>query len=376
MVDLQAQYQRLKLELDEAIQRVVSSGQYIQGPEVASFVASLSAYQNGAHVIPCANGTDALQLAFMALDLKPGDEVITPVFTYAATAEVLALLGLVPVWVDVSPDTFTIDVQQIASAISSKTKAILPVHLYGQCADMEVILDIAHRYQLYVIEDAAQSLGALYRFANGREMKAGTMGIIGTTSFFPSKNLGCFGDGGAIFTSDAQLAERLRMLANHGQSRQYYHDAIGINSRLDPLQAAVLSVKLPYLDAFNQAREQVASAYDTAFAKHPHITIPYRSAQSSHIFHQYTLTVDGMSRNDLRLFLQEKGIPTMVYYPMPLNRQKAYAHFASSNNTFPIAESLAAKVISLPIHPEMSTSDIARVTETLLEYSHTITANL
>ncbi|GCC52457.1 DegT/DnrJ/EryC1/StrS family aminotransferase [Chryseotalea sanaruensis] len=353
MVDLQKQYQKIKVEVDAAMQEVLNTTAFIQGPQVQQFADALGKYNDVEFVIPCANGTDALQIAMMALDCKPGDEIILPVHTYVATAEVIALLGLIPVFTEVNADTFNIDVKQIESKITSKTKAIVPVHLYGQCADMEPLLAIADKHNLYVIEDTAQALGAVYTFNNGKKMRAGTMGTIGTTSFFPSKNLGCYGDGGALFTRDKDLAEKIKMMANHGQRIKYHHDVIGVNSRLDTLQAAILNVKLKYLDQYEAARNKVAAYYDNALASINGIITPVRSNNSSHVFHQYTLKVRGNKRDALKRYLEDKGIPTMIYYPVPLHLQKAYVREGFGEGSFPLTESLSREVISLPIHTEM-----------------------
>lgn len=358
MVDLQAQHDRLQPELNNAIADVIRTAKYINGPQVAEFAANLSAYLNTPYVIPCANGTDALQIAMMALNLQPGDEVIVPAFTYVATAEVIALLKLKPVLVDVNEDDFLINPSLIEAAITAKTKAIVPVHLFGQCADMETIMGIAHKHQLAVIEDTAQAIGAIYTFADGSRKRAGTIGHIGCTSFFPSKNLGCAGDGGAMFTSDEALAKRLKMIANHGQNIQYHHDDIGVNSRLDTIQAAILNIKLKHLDAYEKARNLVADAYDKAFAQHPNYVIPARVKQSSHVFHQYTLKCKGINRDNLRAFLQQHQIPSMVYYPIPLHHQKAYANDVVISGSLSITEKLCSEVISLPMSPEVTTEQI------------------
>lgn len=358
MVDLQQQHQKIQQQLDEAIARVIQSAKYINGPEVAEFSHNLSQYLNVPHVIPCANGTDALQIAMMALNLKPGDEVILPAFTYVATAEVIKLLGLTPILVDVNEDDFLIDVTQIESAITQNTRAIVPVHLFGQSANMDAIMQIAKKHNLFVIEDTAQAIGAKYTFDNGTVLCAGTIGDVGCTSFFPSKNLGCLGDGGALFTRNEQLAKRLKMIANHGQSIQYQHDDIGVNSRLDTIQAAILNVKLQSLTDCEIARNQVAQKYDEAFANHPNFEIPARVSNSTHVFHQYTLKCKGINRNDLRKFLAEKKIPTMVYYPIPLHAQKAYQSDKYPLGTLPVTESLCSKVISLPMSPEVTTDQI------------------
>lgn len=358
MVDLQQQHQKIQQQLDEAIARVIQSARYINGPEVAEFSQNLSQYLNVPHAIPCANGTDALQIAMMALNLKQGDEIILPSFTYVATAEVIKLLGLTPVLVDVNETDFLIDVSKIESAITPNTKAIVPVHLFGQCANMDAIMQIAKKYNLFVIEDTAQAIGATYTFADGRILRAGTIGDVGCTSFFPSKNLGCLGDGGAMFTRNEQLAKRLKMIANHGQSIQYHHDDIGVNSRLDTIQAAILNIKLQTLTACENARNQVAQQYDEAFVNHPNFEIPARVSNSTHVFHQYTLKCKGINRDDLRKFLAEKQIPTMVYYPIPLHAQKAYQSDKYPLGTLPVTESLCSKVISLPMSPEVTVDQI------------------
>ncbi len=368
MVDLLSQYHKIKEDIDQAILNVVTSSAYINGPEVKTFATELEDYLGVKHVIPCANGTDALQIAMMALNLKPGDEVITASFTYVATAEVIALLQLKPVLVDVYSDDFTIDCAAIEEAITPKTKAIVPVHLFGQCADMQKVMEIAKKHNLYIIEDTAQAIGADYTMADGSVHKAGTIGTIGTTSFFPSKNLGCMGDGGAIFTNDDQLATRLRMIANHGQSVQYVHDDIGVNSRLDSMQAAILRVKLPHLNEYCAAREKAAAFYDNAFANHPNVKTPARQKNSTHVFHQYTLVLNGVDRVELRNFLESKGVPSMIYYPIPLHMQKAYTDTRYKEGDFPITEHLCANVISLPMHTEMSTDDLQYITESVLEF--------
>lgn len=354
MVDLAGQYQKIKPEVDKALLDVVQSTAFIGGPVVKSFQENLEKYTGIKHVIPCANGTDALQIAMMALDLQPGDEVITASFTYVATAEVIALLKLKPVLVDVDPDTFNIDFKAIERAISPRTKAIVPVHLFGQCADMEPILELARKHKLYVIEDVAQAIGAKYTFGDGRKVSAGGMGIIGATSFFPSKNLGCYGDGGALFTNDDDMAAKMRMIANHGQVVRYYHDSIGVNSRLDAMQAAVLDIKLKHLDAYNDARRAAADYYDQAFADVKQLTTPKRASNSTHVFHQYTLKTEGFDRFKLQEFLSAKKIPAMVYYPVPLHMQKAYTDPRYKEGDFPVTEDLCKRVISLPMHTELS----------------------
>jgi UDP-2-acetamido-2-deoxy-ribo-hexuluronate aminotransferase len=358
MVDLLGQYMQIKSEIDDAIEKVLTATTFIQGPEVNQFASSLCKYLNAGHVIPCANGTDALQIAMMALGLKEGDEVILPVHTYVATAEVIALLGLTPVFVDVDENTFNIDTHQLEKKISEKTRAIVPVHLYGQCADMEPILSVARKNDLYVIEDTAQALGAEYIFSDGKRKKAGTMGTIGTTSFFPSKNLGCFGDGGAIFTNDSDLAEKIKMIANHGQKMKYHHDVIGVNSRLDTLQAAILNVKLKYLDAYTKSRQQVASLYNKSLTKIDYLQTPKKVDYSTHVYHQYTIKVKTRNRDDLKKFLESNGVPTMVYYPVPLHLQKAYKRKGFETGSFPVTEELSKTVISLPMHTEMSEEEL------------------
>ncbi|MBS1684296.1 MAG: DegT/DnrJ/EryC1/StrS family aminotransferase [Bacteroidetes bacterium] len=355
MVDLIGQYEQIKSEIDSAIHTVIDTGRFIGGPALDSFTKNLAAYLDVNHVVPCANGTDALQIAMMALNLQPGDEVITADFTYAATAEVIALLKLTPVLVEVDPLTFNISPEAIERAITPATKAIVPVHLFGQCADMAPIMEIARKHNLYVIEDTAQAIGAYYTFPDGKKLRAGTIGTIGTTSFFPSKNLGCYGDGGAIFTNDEALARHLKMIANHGQSSQYVFDEIGCNSRLDNLQAAILDVKLKYLDKYCEARQQAAAYYDTQLAGLKNATVPVRAVNSTHVFHQYTLTLKaGTDRAAVRKAFEERGIPTMVYYPSPMHRQNAYKSPRYSDTDFPISIRLSECVLSLPIHTEMT----------------------
>lgn len=368
MVDLHKQYLQIKDEIDQAIQDVLTSTAFIQGPQVKEFAGALAKYTGARYVIPCANGTDALQIAMMAVDLKPGDEVIVPVHTYVATAEVIALLGITPVFVDVFEDSFNIDITRIEKVITKKTKAIVPVHLYGQCVDMEPLLAIAARHNLHVIEDAAQALGAEYKFSDGSKKKAGTMGIIGTTSFFPSKNLGCYGDGGAIFTNDETLAEKIRMIANHGQRIKYHHDIIGVNSRLDTLQAAILNVKLKYLDGYAAARNEVAKHYDRNLR--PEICqTPMRVKNSTHVFHQYTVKVKKGSRDDFQKYLSGKGIPSMIYYPVPLHLQKAYRRTGFGEGSFPVTENLSKIVISLPIHTEMEKAELDYICGVINEFN-------
>ena len=367
MVDLVGQYSKIQAEIDKAVLDVIRSSAYINGPEVKSFQAELESYLGVKHVIPCANGTDALQIAMMALGLKPGDEVITASFTYVATAEVIALLQLKPVLVDVLPDTFLIDPKAVERAITPKTKAIVPVHLFGQCADMEALMDIAKRHNLFVIEDTAQAIGSNYNFKNGTTQKAGTIGTIGCTSFFPSKNLGCYGDGGAIFTNDDELANKMRMIANHGQRTLYYHDEIGVNSRLDSIQAAILRIKLRHLDEYAAARRAAADYYDNAFAGNSHVITPARTKNSDHVFHQYTVVLKNADRNKLREQLAAKEIPSMIYYPVPLHMQKAYRDERYQPGDFPVTEKLCANVLSLPIHTEMKEETLKFITGAVLE---------
>lgn len=368
MVDLKGQYQKIKSEVDAGIQEVIDSTAFINGPAVKAFQFDLEQYLQVKHVIPCANGTDALQIAMMALGLKRGDEIITASFTYVATAEVIALLGLTPVLVDVNPDTFDIDVKAIEKAITPLTKAIVPVHLFGQCANMEAIMALAAKHQLHVIEDVAQAIGADYTFSDGRKVKAGTIGTIGCTSFFPSKNLGCYGDGGAMFTNDDVLAQKLKMIAHHGQSIQYHHDVVGVNSRLDTIQAAILKVKLKHLDEYAAARNHVANFYDKAFKGQTRIFIPARNPQSTHVFHQYTLILKNTDRTKLREYLAEKGIPSMIYYPIPLHQQKAFENPRYKLGHFPVTESLCASVISLPMHTELDEETLQYITSSVLEF--------
>ncbi len=366
MVDLQNQYLRIKPEIDAAIQRVLMSTAFIQGPEVTDFAENLRKYTGAEAVVPCANGTDALQIAMMALDLKPGDEVILPVHTYVATAEVIALLGLKAIFIDVKEDTFTIDVSTLEDKITSKTVAIVPVHLYGQCAEMETILTIAEKHQLHVIEDAAQALGAEYTFTNGVKKQAGTMGTIGTTSFFPSKNLGCYGDGGAIFTNNKTLGDKIKMISNHGQKVKYYHEIIGVNSRLDTIQAAILNVKLKHLNEYTRNRNRVAQHYDLALGSIKQIKTPHRSQRSTHVFHQYTIQTE--ERDALKDHLENNGIPTMIYYPVPLHLQKAYYQPEYSTGSFPVTEHLSKTVLSLPIHTEMTTEEIEFICDAIKKF--------
>ncbi len=376
MVDTKTQYEKIKTQVDEAVLNVMDSTAFINGKAVHDFAAGLSAYLDVKHTIPCANGTDALQIAMMALDLQPGDEVITPSFTYIATTEVIALLRLTPVFAEVDPKTFCIDPAQLEKLITPKTKAIVPVHLYGQAAPMEDIMSIAKKHGLYVIEDNAQAIGCDYIFSDSTIKKTGTIGHINATSFYPSKNLGAFGDGGAIFTSDDSLAEKLRMIANHGQSRRYYHDMVGCNSRLDTIQAAVLNIKLQRLDEYNSARRQAADYYDKAFSGHPKILTPYRAPYSKHVFHQYTVLIeDGNNsanlRNQLNESLAGKKIPSMIYYPVPGHRQKMFAKFNVAAQQLTVTDWLTERVISLPVHTELDGEQLEYITKNVLEFLDT-----
>jgi UDP-2-acetamido-2-deoxy-ribo-hexuluronate aminotransferase len=357
MVDLKGQYEKIKDKIDSAILDTIRSTQFINGPQVKIFVENLAEYAGVKHVIPCANGTDALQIALMALDLKPGDEIICPSFTYVATAEVIALLGLTPVMADVDPKTFNITANLIKPLITSKTKVIVPVHLYGQSCEMEGILKLAQEHNLYVVEDNAQAIGARYTFSDGSVQNTGAMGDIGTTSFFPSKNLGCYGDGGAIFTNSDELAIKLQMIANHGQEVKYYHKVIGCNSRLDSIQASILDVKLKYLDAYSAARNEMASKYDESFSTIEDLEIPKRQGNSTHVFHQYTLKTKPELRDKIISYLKEKGIPAMIYYPVPLYKQEAFSHNVEAGFEIPNVESLCKSVFSLPIHTEIESSN-------------------
>ncbi len=368
MVDLKQQYLHIKEEVDRAIHEVIDAAAFINGKAVQDFSASLAAYLGAKYVIPCANGTDALQIAMMALDLQPGDEVITPSFTYIATTEVVALLKLKPVFVDVDPQTFCMDPAALEKAITPRTKAIVPVHLYGQSCDMEAIMEIANRHGIPVVEDNAQAIGSDFYFSDGRRQKTGTIGTIGCTSFFPSKNLGCYGDGGAICTNDETLANRMRMIANHGQSVRYYHDMVGCNSRLDSIQAAVLNVKLPRLDAYIDARRAAADFYDNAFKDHPKIKVPFRDKNNKHVFHQYTLQLEGVDRDGLNQFLAGEGIPSMIYYPVPAHRQKMFAAFGTENTRLPVTDWLTSRVISLPMHTELDQEQLTHITEAVLKF--------
>jgi UDP-2-acetamido-2-deoxy-ribo-hexuluronate aminotransferase len=362
MVDLRSQYKTLKADIDNAISGVIDSTSFIKGPDVRLFEEELQRYLGIRNVIACANGTDALQIAMMALGLKPGDEVITTNFTFIATVEVVELLGLNLVLVEPQPDTFNINPEAVRKAITPRTKAIVPVHLFGQCADMEPILEMSRQHGIHIIEDVAQATGAEYRFSDGTTKKAGTMGIIGCTSFFPSKNLGCYGDGGALFTDNDDLAAQIRSITNHGMKVRYYHDTIGVNSRLDTIQAAVLRVKLRHLDNFNEARRKAADYYDRELSGLNGITIPFRAGNTTHIFHQYTLRVADGKRNTLRECLENEGIPSMIYYPVPLHMQRAYAHLGYGPDDFPVARELTGQVLSLPMHTELDDEQLAYIT--------------
>jgi dTDP-4-amino-4,6-dideoxygalactose transaminase len=369
MVDLKTQYQKLKPEIDKAVIDVLESSAFINGKPVQQFAEAFSKYLGVKHVIPCANGTDALQIAMMALGLQPGDEVITPSFTYIATTEVVALLRLTPVFVEVDAKTFCMDPESLRKAITPKTKAIVPVHLYGQAANMEAIMQIAKEHNLYVIEDNAQAAGCDYVFGDGTVKKTGGIGTVGATSFFPSKNLGAYGDGGAVFTNDDDLAVKMRLIANHGQSKRYYHDVVGCNSRLDTVQAAVLNIKLRELDNYIAARRKVADYYDAAFANHPNITTPYRAADNNHVFHQYTLLLEGVDRNGLNEHLAAKQIPSMIYYPVPGHKQKMFSAFNLGEVYLPVTDWLTERVISLPMHTELDEEQLSYITESVLEFA-------
>ena len=376
MVDLKGQYASIKEVVNSSIQEVIDNASFINGPKVKEFQANLEAYLGVKHVIPCANGTDALQIAMMGLGLKPGDEVITADFTFAATVEVIALLGLTPVLVDVDPDKFNIDIEAIKKAITPKTKAIVPVHLFGQCANMDAIMELAAAHELFVIEDNAQAIGANYSFNDGSKSKAGTIGHVASTSFFPSKNLGCYGDGGAIFTNDDDLAHTIRGIVNHGMYKRYHHDVVGVNSRLDSIQAAVLDAKLPKLDGYNKARQSAARKYNTAFKNHANIVTPKAGNGCEtlcdncdcHVFHQYTLKIQGADRDALVAHLQEKDIPCGVYYPIPLHKQKAYVDDRYNDADFKVTNTLINEVISLPMHTELDDDQIDLIASTVIDF--------
>jgi len=367
MVDLKSQYLKIKDQIDRGITEVIDSTRFIKGPVVQKFEESMAAYLSVKHVIACANGTDALQIALMALELKPGDEVIVPSFTYVATAEVIALLRLKPVMIDVDPKTFNVTTEIIEKSITPNTKAIVPVHLFGQNADMEGIMKLAKAHNIHVIEDNAQSIGSEYTYSDGSKKKSGGIADIGTTSFFPSKNLGCYGDGGAIFTNSDDLAEKIRIISNHGQSKQYYHTVIGVNSRLDAIQAAVLNVKLEKLDSYCEARQNLAAAYDSAFAEIEDIVTPFRQHNSTHVFHQYTMMIKNGKRDELRQYLKDRDIPSMIYYPVPLYEQEAFAEFYNGTK-LEVTESLCKEVLSLPMHTEMDVETKDYIIENVLQF--------
>jgi len=368
MVDLPGQYKHIKETVDASIFEVLNSAAYINGPYVKEFQADLEKYLHVKHVIPCANGTDALQIAMMGLGLEQGDEVITADFTFAATVEVIGLLKLTPVLVDVEADTFNMNIEALKKAITPKTKAIVPVHLFGQCANMEAVMEVANAHNLYVIEDNAQAIGADYKFADGTTKKSGTIGNVGTTSFFPSKNLGCYGDGGAIFTNDDDLAHIIRGMVNHGMYKRYYHDVVGVNSRLDSIQAAVLKTKLPLLDSYCDARRSAANYYSTAFASNPNIITPVTSEFSTHVFHQYTLQITNGKRNELHQHLLDNNIPNAIYYPVPLHAQKAYKDERYNEDDFTVTNQLIDTVISLPMHTELEEEQLEFITKTVLDF--------
>lgn len=368
MVDTQAQYQKIKPAIDQAIQEVLDSSAFINGKIVQEFAGNLANYLGTKHVIPCGNGTDALQIAMMALGLEPGDEVITPSFTYIATTEVIALLKLTPVFVEVDPQTFCIDPVAVRKAITSKTKAIVPVHLYGQAAPMEEIMKIAKEFNLHIIEDNAQAIGSDYIFSDGQKKKSGTIGTIGATSFYPSKNLGAYGDGGALCTDDDHLAVKIKMIANHGQAKRYYHELVGCNSRLDSIQAAILNEKLKHLDEYIEARRKAADFYDKAFANNPKIKTPFRASYCNHVFHQYTLILENVNRDELYRFLGEQKIPSMIYYPVPAHRQKMFARFNAASLLMPVTDWLTERVISLPMHTELDTEQLTYIADKVLSF--------
>jgi UDP-2-acetamido-2-deoxy-ribo-hexuluronate aminotransferase len=368
MVDLKGQYTKIKEEVDLAIREVLETTAFINGKAVTDFSKRLSAYLGIEHVVPCANGTDALQIALMGLGLQPGDEVITPSFTFIATTEVVALLRLKPIFADIDPGTFCIDPVSLEKQITKNTKAIVPVHLYGQSAPMKEIMDLAAKYNLKVVEDNAQAIGSDYTFPDGKTAKTGTIGTAGTTSFFPSKNLGAYGDGGALFTNDEELAEIFKMIANHGQKKRYYHEIVGCNSRLDSIQAAILNVKLPLLDEYINRRRAAADFYDRAFAGHSKIRTPYRAPYSKHVFHQYTLIIEGADRNKLNEWLASKNIPSMIYYPVPAHRQHMFASFQSGLQKLEVTDWLTERVISLPMHTELDDEQLDFICRTVLEF--------
>jgi len=368
MVDLYTQYMNIKPEIDNAIQSVIKKASFVKGQEVTSFEKELAAYLSVNYVVSCGNGTDAIQLALMSLNLKPGDEIITSTFTFIATAEVIALLGLKPVLVDVEPDTFLINTEQIKSKITSRTKAIIPVHLFGQCAAMEAIMQIANEYKLFVIEDVAQALGSEYYFADGKTAKAGTVGHIGCTSFFPSKNLGCYGDGGACYTNDETLAKKIRSIANHGMTQRYYHHYIGINSRLDSIQAAILSIKLHHLEEYHRKRQEAATYYDKELSKISWLKIPTRVSWSNHIFHQYSLLIKENIRDAVKEYLLLHNIPSIVYYPVPIHKQEAYQIYGFKDDEYPHANYIAEHILSLPMHTELTMEQLQYIVQTIKEF--------
>lgn len=372
MVDLVGQYKNIAAEIDNAVLSTIRSGEYINGSCVTNFASELAAYTSAEYVIPCANGTDALQVALMSLNLSRGSEIIVPAFTYVATAEVIALLGFTPVLCDVEHDNFNIDISKLQNAITERTRVIVPVHLFGQCANMEAIMELAAEHSLFVIEDCAQAIGSVFTFSDGRKKQAGTIGHIGCTSFFPSKNLGCYGDGGAIFTNDSELASRMKMICNHGQKKKYYHDVVGVNSRLDSLQAAVLSVKLKYLNRYIEKRQRAASIYDSALRGLREVEIPAREGSSTHVFHQYTIKVAEHWRDELRDFLNSNGIPSMIYYPLALHEQKAYSSDSYGIGSLPVSESLCKEVLSLPMHTELDEQMIVQIVDSIKQFFRSI----
>ncbi|MFT4204713.1 MAG: DegT/DnrJ/EryC1/StrS family aminotransferase [Chitinophagaceae bacterium] len=367
MVDLKSQYHKIKPAIDQAVLDVLESSAFINGTPVQDFSAALADYLDVKHVVPCANGTDALQISLMALGLQPGDEVITPSFTFIATAEVIALLHFKPVFVDVDKDTFCMDVASLRKAITSKTKAIVPVHLYGHTANMEAVMAIADEHNIPVVEDAAQALGSEYIFSDGQRKKAGAIGSFGATSFFPSKNLGCYGDGGAIFTNDDALAQKARVIAAHGATRRYYHEVVGVNSRLDTIQAAILNVKLPLLDDYIEERIRAANYYDNAFADSQHIKTPFRASYCTHVFHQYTIQLEGVDRNGLQEYLHGKDIPNMLYYPVPAHQQQMFSSYGTAGIDLPNTNYLTSRVLSLPMHTELDVEQLEYITSSVLE---------
>lgn len=368
MVDLHGQYMQIKTEIDQSIQQVIDNTAFIKGPDVKAFENELASFLGVRHVISCANGTDALQVCLMALGLKPGDEVITPNFTFISTVEVASLLGCKPVLAEVEPGTFNMDVHKLSALITPRTRAIIPVHLFGQCANMEEIMRIANEHQIPVIEDVAQALSAHYIFKDGSKSRAGSIGRVACTSFFPSKNLGCYGDGGAIMTNDTELADTIAAITHHGMRRRYYYDMTGVNSRLDTIQAAILRVKLKHLDAYSSARNKAADWYDQHFKGIKGISIPERSAFSTHVFHQYTLKLDGIDRGRLMEYLQEKGIPSMIYYPVPCHLQRAFQSLGYQKGDFPVSEQLSESVLSLPMHTELDHEQLVYITESIITY--------